>query len=141
MPEVRLQGPRIVPLVGQREAAGVPEHMGVSREAEPAASPARSTSLAKPDVENGEPRSEVNTNGDFGSCSRCSFLNARISSPRNRMGRRGALFDPANMQTAHDQSRSDPNGGPPARSPAGRAGRRPGSWWRRDAPSGSSQLP
>ena len=47
----------------------------------PAASPARSKSLAKPPVVNGEPRSLVNTNGDLGSCSRCSFLKARSSSP------------------------------------------------------------
>ena len=48
----------------------------------PAASPARSTSLAKPAVENGGPRSHVNTNGDLGSCSRCSWRSARSSSPR-----------------------------------------------------------
>ena len=53
----------------------------------------RSTSLANPLVVNGDPRSEVNTNGDLGSCSRCSFLKARISSPG--MGGRVALLDPS----------------------------------------------
>ena len=33
--EVGLQGPRIVALVGQREAAGVPQHVRVGLEAEP----------------------------------------------------------------------------------------------------------
>src|SRR6476620_5219210 len=37
---------------------------------------------AKPPVENGEFLSDVNTNGDFGSCSRCNLRRARISSPR-----------------------------------------------------------
>jgi hypothetical protein len=34
MAEIDLQRPRVVPLVGERVAAGVPEHMGVSIEAE-----------------------------------------------------------------------------------------------------------
>jgi len=37
---------------------------------------------AKPPVVNGEPRSEVNTNGDLGACSRRSRRRARSSSPR-----------------------------------------------------------
>ena len=37
---------------------------------------------AKPAVVKGEPRSEVNTKGDLGSCSRCSRRRARSSSPR-----------------------------------------------------------
>ena len=37
---------------------------------------------AKPAVVNGVPRSDVNTKGDFGSCSRCSRRRARNSSPR-----------------------------------------------------------
>ena len=35
VPEVGLQRPRIVALVGQREAAGVPQHVRVGWEAEP----------------------------------------------------------------------------------------------------------
>jgi hypothetical protein len=38
--------------------------------------PARSTMRAKPAVVKGAPRSEVNTNGDLGSCSRCSRRSA-----------------------------------------------------------------
>jgi len=34
VPKVSLQGARIVPLVGQRVAAGVPEHVGMSLEAQ-----------------------------------------------------------------------------------------------------------
>jgi hypothetical protein len=45
-------------------------------------SPARSISLANPAVVNGDPRSDVNTKGDFGSCSRWSLRRARDSSPR-----------------------------------------------------------
>ena len=64
----------------------------------PAAAPARSTSLAKPDVENGEPLSEVNTKADFGSCSRCSRRKARISSPRIGCVAGVPFLGPANVQ-------------------------------------------
>jgi hypothetical protein len=47
-----------------------------------ASTPARSTMRANPAVVNGDPRSEVNANGDFGSCSRCSRRSIRNSSPR-----------------------------------------------------------
>ena len=77
MPEIGLQGSRIVPLVGQREAAGM---RGWARK--PSLAARRHVPRAWPDVENGDPRSDVNTNGDFGSCSRCSRRSARISSPR-----------------------------------------------------------
>jgi hypothetical protein len=43
---------------------------GCAGKPRPAASPARSTIRAKPPVVNGDPRSDVNTNGDFGSCAR-----------------------------------------------------------------------
>ena len=82
MAEIGLKRPRVVALVGQREAAGVPQHVRVRLEAEPGASPARSTMRAKPAVVNGAPRSVVNTKGDFGSCSRWSRRSARNSSPR-----------------------------------------------------------
>ena len=52
--QIRLQGTRVVTFIGQREAAGVPQHVRSS-----AAAPARSTSRAKPAVVNGAPRSEV----------------------------------------------------------------------------------
>jgi len=42
---------------------------------------ARPTMRANPAVLNGAPRSEVNTKGDLGSCSRCSRRSARNSSP------------------------------------------------------------
>jgi hypothetical protein len=56
---------------------------GCALNASPAASPARSASLAKPAVANGAPRSDVNTNGDSAP-SRCSLRSARSSSPRIR---------------------------------------------------------
>ena len=43
--------------------------------------PARSIIRANPAVVKGEPRSELNTKGDFGSWSRCSRRRARSSSP------------------------------------------------------------
>jgi hypothetical protein len=46
-----------------------------------ASTPVRSTMRAKPAGVKGDPRSEVNTKGDFGSCSRCNLRRARISSP------------------------------------------------------------
>ena len=47
----------------------------------PASIPARSIIRAKPAVVKGPARSLVNTNGDFGSCSRCNRRKARNSSP------------------------------------------------------------
>ena len=69
MAEVSLQRPRIVALVGQGDATGVPQHVRVNLDA------------GKPAVVRGEPRSLVNTNGEDGFCSRCSRRSARISSP------------------------------------------------------------
>jgi hypothetical protein len=94
--EVSLQRSRIVTFVGQRKTTGVAEHVRVSLEAElgldaSAFHHARKASLrlspkaswrSKPPVEKGEFLSDVNTNGDFGSCSRCNLRRARISSPR-----------------------------------------------------------
>jgi hypothetical protein len=82
VPQVRLQRPCVVALGSQRETAGVPQHVRVRLKAEPASVPARSTTRAKPAVVKGEPRSDVNTEGDFGSCSRCSRRSQRSSSPR-----------------------------------------------------------
>ena len=70
MTEVRLQRPGIVASVGQGITAGVPEHVWVGLKASLATFPARPTIRAKPAVVNGALRSEVNTNGDLGSCSR-----------------------------------------------------------------------
>jgi hypothetical protein len=78
--------------VGERKAASVAQHVRVSLESKPASAPARSIILAKPAVENGEPRSLVNTNDDVG-LSRCSLRRARISSPRRR-----PLLRPPNVQ-------------------------------------------
>ena len=52
---------------------------------------------AKPDVVNGDPRSLVNTNGDFGSCSRCSLRGPHFIAD-NGMGSRRALLGPADVQ-------------------------------------------
>jgi hypothetical protein len=54
--------------------------------------PARSTMRANPAVVNGAPRSDVNMNGDLGSCSRWSRRRAR------RMRAGCALLDPADVQ-------------------------------------------
>jgi hypothetical protein len=55
VPQVGLQGARVVPLVGKGVAAGVPEHVRVSLEANLASTRARSTMRAKPTVVNGAP--------------------------------------------------------------------------------------
>ena len=79
--KVRLQGPCVMAVVSEGKPTGMPQHMRVSLEAEARRLPARSTIRANPAVVNGAPRSQVNTNGDFGSCSRCSLRSARNSSP------------------------------------------------------------
>ena len=48
-----MQGARIVALVGQREAAGVPQHMRMSLEAEPGSLAGALDMRAKPAVVNG----------------------------------------------------------------------------------------
>ena len=57
---------------------GVAEHVGMSRKPSLASTPARSTMRAKPAVEKGDSSPDVNTNCDFGSCSRCNLRRARI---------------------------------------------------------------
>ena len=82
MAEIGLQGAGVVPLVRQLVAAGMPQHVRMRLEAELCHVPARSIMRANPAGLNGAPRSDVNTNGDFGSCSRWSRRRARNSSPR-----------------------------------------------------------
>ena len=82
MTEVALERPRVVPLVGERVAAGMAQHGGWGLKANLASNPARSIMRAKPAVVNGAPRSEVKTNGDFCTCSRLRRRSARSSSPR-----------------------------------------------------------
>jgi len=48
----------------------------------------------KPAVVNGAPRSDMNTNGDWGSFSRCTQFVAEA-----RMGARGALLDSTDVQS------------------------------------------
>jgi hypothetical protein len=80
--EVGLQRPRVVSPVGQGIAAGMSQHVRVDLEPKLRASiPARSTIRAKPAVVKGAPRSEVNTKGDLGSCSRWIRRSALSSSP------------------------------------------------------------
>jgi hypothetical protein len=80
--KISLQSAGIVPLVGERVAASVPKLCGCALKPSLASTPTRSIIRAKPAVVNGDPRFEVNTNGDFGSCSRCKRRSARISSPK-----------------------------------------------------------
>ena len=53
------------------------------------------------------------------------------------MHARRAALDPADVQAAMGEVHAYPSGARQARSPAGRAGRRPGSWWRRGGRGGS----
>jgi hypothetical protein len=59
---------------------------------------------ANPAVVNGAPRSEVNTKGEFGSCSRWSRRRARSSSPRiGCVLARSALLDPSDVQRGRSE--------------------------------------
>ena len=60
--ELSMDGPGLLPLVGQGAAAGVAEHVGAGELK--TSGPARSTILAKPAVMNGDPRSLTNTKSD-----------------------------------------------------------------------------
>ena len=83
MAEIRLQRARVGALVGKLKAAGVPEQCGCALKPSLAATPSRATILRHPAVVKGEPRSDVNTNGDGGSWSRFSRRSARSSNPLN----------------------------------------------------------
>jgi hypothetical protein len=124
-----------MPLVGQSEAAGVPQHVRVGLEAQLSSDTRGSTILAKPAVVKGAPRSLVKTKGDFGSCSRASFRSARSSSPLIGCVGREPFFT---LRTASEQYRSrfDPTEDQQARSRVGRAYRQRGSSSRRGCPSG-----
>ena len=99
MAKVSLQRPRIVALVGQRKATGVSKHVGVSLEAQLGLD-ARALHHASKAAsrERRVPLGRVNTNGDFGSCSRCNLRRARISSPRMGWVARHAFLGPTNVQ-------------------------------------------
>ena len=101
MPEVSLQRSGVVVLIGQREAAGVAQHVRMSRKT--SASPQRRpvpTMRAKPAVVNSDPRSLLNTNSNLGSCSRCNLRRARIFIADNQMGNRRALLALRTCRTA-----------------------------------------
>jgi hypothetical protein len=85
MTEIGLQGPRIVALRARAKPQAWRSICGWLLNPRPAAAPARSTRRVKPAVVNGEPRSDVNTNGDLGSCSRCrhNLVTYRMPYPPN----------------------------------------------------------
>src|SRR5262249_31231071 len=87
--EVSLQRAGVDALVGQLIPAGVPQHVGMDREFELGSDPQPSHQLA---------RSEVNTNGDAGSCSRLSRRRAPQLPARDRMHRRRAILGAVHMQ-------------------------------------------
>ena len=75
----------IVSLVRERIAAGVPEHVRVSLEPKSGFGTRALDHAGKPSRREWCARSDVNTNGDLGSCSRWSRRRARSSSPIIRM--------------------------------------------------------
>src|SRR6516162_6480385 len=81
VPEIVLQSPRVVAIVGELEPTGMAKHVRVDWNGILAASPSRWTSRWKPMGLIGPPRSETNTWASLGS-SRRSLRSARISSPR-----------------------------------------------------------
>ena len=99
VPQVGLESPRIMSLVGQREAAGVPEHMGMRLEAQLglAASafhkPGKSARRERRAPLAGEHERRFGVLFSLQLSERSHFV------AQNRIGRRGALLDPANMQT------------------------------------------
>ena len=66
MAEIGLQGARIVPLVGQRVAAGVPEHVGVGLEAKLGLSARPLDHAGEASGAEGRSSLQVNTNGRLG---------------------------------------------------------------------------
>jgi hypothetical protein len=66
MAEPALDRPGVVALVGQRVAAGVPQHVGMGLQLQSSPATARSIIRAKPAVVNGDPRSLTKTKGDVG---------------------------------------------------------------------------
>jgi hypothetical protein len=96
--EVSLQGSRIMPLVGQREAAGVPQHVRVDLEAKPG-------HLTSPLDHPGKSRRGEGRSALRGEHERRFGVLLTLQLPQrphfiadNRMRGRGALLDPADVQ-------------------------------------------
>ena len=76
MAEICLQGARVGALIAKLKAAGMTEHVGVGLETELGRVALPGHHLAPARRSEGEPRSDVNTNGDGGSWSRLSRRSA-----------------------------------------------------------------
>ena len=126
MAQVGLQCPRIAALVGQRETAGMPQHMRMSLEAQPGSD---AGALDKPcEAGSAEGRTTLGCEDErrFRFLLTCSRRGTRSSSPRigciagvPALARRTARVAQSN--------RSDPKGDPSTRSNAGRPCTPPGS--------------
>ena len=79
--EVGLKRPRVVALRRQCETAGVPQHVWMRLETELSFYARPFHHPSETGRGEGRPRSEVNTKGDFGACSRWSRRSERNSSP------------------------------------------------------------
>jgi hypothetical protein len=66
MAHVSLDSSRIVAVIGELVAAGMPQHVGVSFDSQAGFGGARSIIREKPGADNGAPRSDTNTNGEAG---------------------------------------------------------------------------
>ena len=82
MPGLVLDCPGVLTVVGQLEAGGMPEHVGMHGEVGAGHLPARATTFRKPESVSGPFRSVTKTQGVAG-YSRASFRSARISGPRS----------------------------------------------------------
>jgi hypothetical protein len=84
VPEISLQGSRVVPSVCQRIAAGVSQHV-LALKPSLASTPTRSTMRANPAVVKGDPRSEVKTQADLAPA-RAAVALAPAARPRGSDG-------------------------------------------------------
>jgi hypothetical protein len=90
-----------VTVIGQLEAAGVPQHVGVDGKGKPASSPVRATILRTPSELIGPWRSAMNTNPPRSGHSRANCRSARISPfDRGRAPSKRSMIESATQVSA-----------------------------------------
>jgi hypothetical protein len=117
MPQIVLDGARVVAIVSELEFIGMAKHVRWTGKPSPASYPARGTIFRTLSAVMGPPRSLVKTWPRWSVCSRFRYLRARKLRPPQRVRTRGPILQPADVE----QARLEVDGVPPHRDQLGDA--------------------